>query len=180
MGLTKSSLKSSLFLNFIVLFQMYPVAELIKNLADKHGRKRHNLLPILQGVVEQEKYLSEYSMLEIARELDLPAAEVYGTATFYSFLEHKKMGKYIIRICKTITCSMKGKNQIIKTIEDMLNINVGETTPDGNFSLLQTNCLGFCHMAPAMLINYEVFTDLTPEKVREILTVFINKKDKEG
>ncbi len=158
---------------------MYPVSELIKNLADQHGRNRHNLLPILQGVVEQEKYLSEYSMIEIARELDLPASEVYGTATFYSFLEYKKMGRYIIRVCKTITCSMKGKNQILKTIEDMLKINVGETTPDGNFSLLQTNCLGCCHQAPAMLINYDVFTDLTPERVREILTSYINKKGKE-
>ena len=66
---------------------MDPVSELIKNLADQHGRNRHNLLPILQGVVEREKYLSEYSMIEIARELDLPASEVFGTATFYSFLE---------------------------------------------------------------------------------------------
>lgn len=159
---------------------MNPVSELIKNLADEHGRNRHNLLPILQGVVEQEKYLSEYSMTEIARELDLPAAEVYGTATFYSFLEHKKMGKYIIRICKTIICSMKGKNQVMLAIEDMLKISVGETTPDGNFSLLQTNCLGFCHKAPAMLINNEVFTDLTPEKVREILSTYLNMKRKEA
>ena len=158
---------------------MNQVADLIKNLADQHGRKRQSLLPILQGVVEQEKYLSEYSMIEIAQELDLPTSEVFGTATFYSFLEHKKMGRYIIRVCKTITCSMKGKNQVLLAIEDMLKINIGETTPDGNFSLLQTNCLGFCHMAPAMLINNEVFTELTPEKVREILSVFINKK-KEG
>jgi len=158
---------------------MDTVTDLIKKLADQHGRNRHNLLPILQGVVEQEKYLSEYSMIEIARELDLPASEVYGTATFYSFLEYKKMGKYIIRICKTITCSMKGKNQVILAIQDMLKINVGETTPDGNFSLLQTNCLGFCHKAPAMLINNEVYNDLTPEKVREILSMYLNKK-KEG
>lgn len=155
---------------------MNPISELIKNLADQHGRERHNLLPILQGVVEQEKYLSEFSMIEIARELDLPAAEVYGTATFYSFLEHKKMGKHIIRVCKTITCSMKGKNQILLAIEDMLKITLGETTPDGNFSLLQTNCLGFCHKAPAMLINNEVYTELTPEKVREILSSYMKKK----
>ena len=157
---------------------MNSVSNLIKNLADQHGRARNNLLPILQGVVEQEKYLSEYSMIEIARELDLPASEVYGTATFYSFLEYKKMGKYIIRICKTITCSMKGKNQVLLTIEEMLKINVGETTPDGVFSLLQTNCLGFCHKAPAMLINNEVYTDLTPERVREILSSYL-KKSKE-
>lgn len=158
---------------------MNPVSDLIKNLADQHGRERHNLLPILQGVVEQEKFLSERSMVEIARELDLPASEVFGTATFYSFLETKKMGKYIIRICKTITCSMKGKNQVLLAIQDMLKINVGETTPDGTFSLLHTNCLGFCHKAPAMLINNEVYTELTPEKVREILSSYLKKASEE-
>lgn len=158
---------------------MNPVSELIKNLAEQHGRSRHHLLPILQGVVEREKYLSEFSMIEIARELDLPASEVFGTATFYSFLETKKMGKYIIRICKTITCSMKGKNQVLLAIEDMLKIHVGETTPDGTFSLLQTNCLGFCHKAPAMLINNEVYTDLTPEKVREVLSAYLKRNKEE-
>ncbi|MFA5849358.1 MAG: NAD(P)H-dependent oxidoreductase subunit E [Bacteroidales bacterium] len=159
---------------------MKPITELIKDLADLHGRDRHSLLPILQGVVEQEKYLSEYSMIEIARELDLPATEVFGTATFYSFLEYKKMGRYIIRICKTITCSMKGEKQILLAIEDMLKIKVGETTPDGSFSLLQTNCLGFCHKAPAMLINNDVYTELTPEKVREILSEYLNRKNEGG
>ena len=152
---------------------MNPVKDLIKNLADTHGRARENLLPILQGVVEQEKYLSEFAMIEIARELDLPPAEIYGSATFYSFLEHRKMGKYTIRVCKTITCSMKGKNQILHAIEDTLKIGLGETTPDGKFSLLQTNCLGWCHKAPAMLINDEVFTELTPEKVRDILKQYL-------
>jgi NADH:ubiquinone oxidoreductase subunit E len=154
---------------------MSPTQIIIKELADKYGRSRENLLPIMQGVVEQESYLSEYSMVEIAREMDLPAAEVYGTATFYSFLEVKKMGRYIIRICKTITCAMKGKGQVLHAIQDMLKIQVGETTPDGRFSLLQTNCLGLCHKAPAMVINNEVFTDLTPEKVREIITEYMHK-----
>ena len=154
---------------------MNQTAELIAELAEKHGRSREKLLPILQGVVEQEKYISDESMIQIARELDLPAAEVFGTATFYSFLEYKKMGTYVIRVCKTITCAMKGKNQILLTIEDMLKIGVGETTNDKKFSLLQTNCLGWCHKAPAMLINDEVYTELTPERVREILSEYIKK-----
>ncbi|MFA9391256.1 MAG: NAD(P)H-dependent oxidoreductase subunit E [Prolixibacteraceae bacterium] len=149
--------------------------ELITELAEKYGRSRENLLPILQGVVERENYLSENSMMEIARELDLSAAEVYGTATFYSFLEYKKMGKFVIRLCKTITCAMKGKNQILLSIQDMLKIGVGETTPDKKFSLLETNCLGWCHKAPAMLINDEVFTELTPERVREILSDYMKR-----
>lgn len=154
---------------------MDQTTELIAELAGKHGRTRENLLPILQGVVEKENYLSDETMIKIARELDLPAAEVFGTASFYSFLEYKKMGKYVIRVCKTITCAMKGKNQILLTIEDMLKIGVGETTNDKKFSLLQTNCLGWCHKAPAMLINDEVYTELTPERVREILSEYMKK-----
>jgi NADH-quinone oxidoreductase subunit E len=124
-------------------------------------------------LVQQEKYLSEYSMIEIAREMDIPASEVYGTATFYSFLETKPVGKYIIRICKTITCAMKGKNQILLAIKDMLKIDVGETTADKKFTLLETNCLGWCHKAPAILINDQVYTEVTPEKIREILTGYM-------
>jgi len=154
---------------------MSPIQQLIKELADQHGRRRESLLPVMQGVVEQENYLSEYSMVEIAREMDLPAAEVYGTATFYSFLEVKKMGRYIIRICKTISCAMKGKSQVVFAIQDMLKIRTGETSADGRFSLLETNCLGLCHKAPAMLINHDVYTDLTPEKVREILGTYLEK-----
>ena len=152
---------------------MDPIQFLIKDLAEKHGRKRESLLPILQGVVESEKYLSEYSIAEIAREVDIPASEVYGTASFYSFLETKPVGNYIIRICKTITCAMKGKNQVLFAIQDMLKIKLGETTPDKRFTLIETNCLGWCHKAPAMMVNNEVFTDLTPEKVREILTSYM-------
>lgn len=154
---------------------MDSIQSLIKDLAEQYGRKRESLLPILQGLVERENYLSEYSMVEIAREVDIPAAEVYGTATFYSFLETKPTGKYIIRVCKTITCAMKGKNQMMFAIQDMLKIKLGETTPDNRFSLLESNCLGWCHKAPAMLINNEVYTELTPEKVREILSSYMKQ-----
>jgi NADH-quinone oxidoreductase subunit E len=154
---------------------MSPTQLLIRELADKYGRERENLLPIMQGVIEKERFLSEYSMVEIAREMDLPAAEIYGTATFYSFMEVKSMGRFIIRICKTITCAMKGKSQVLFAIQDMLKIKVGETTADGKFSLLQTNCLGLCHKAPAMLINHEIYTDLTPEKAREIISGYMKK-----
>ncbi|MFB6317561.1 NAD(P)H-dependent oxidoreductase subunit E [Saccharicrinis sp. FJH54] len=152
---------------------MDPIKELIHELAEFHGRERTSLLPILQGVVKKERYLSEYSMKEVARELELPAAEVFGTATFYSFMENKKTGKNIIRVCKTISCSMKGTNQILLAIQDMLKIKLGETTPDGMFTLLQTNCLGWCHKAPAILINDEVYTELTPEKVRDVISDYL-------
>ena len=149
--------------------------ELVKELANKHGRGRDSLLPILQDLVVQNRYLSKQDMVDVARELDISAADVFGTATFYSFLDTEVRGRFVIRICKTISCAMKGKNDVLTTIEEILKIKVGETSPDRKFSLLESNCIGWCHKAPAMLINDTPYTELTPEKVTEILREYIRK-----
>ena len=154
---------------------MYQVGNLVKELSDKHGHARESLMPILQAIVQKHNYLTDEAMVEVARELDISAAEVYGTASFYTFLDTQAKGKYVIRVCKTITCSMKGKSDIIQSIEEMLNIKVGETTPDNQFSLIETNCIGWCHKAPAILINDLPFTELTPEKVSEIIKDYMQK-----
>lgn len=154
---------------------MYNVGNLVKELSDKHGRRRDSLMPILQGIVERHNYLTDEAMVEVARELDISAAEVYGTASFYTFLDTSVRGKYVIRVCKTITCSMKGKNDIVHIIEDMLKIKVGETTSDKMFSLIETNCIGWCHKAPAILINEIPYTELTTEKVVEIIKSYMRK-----
>jgi len=154
---------------------MPEIKELVKSLASKHGKTRESLIPILQGVIHEQRYISDEAMTEIARELDISAAQVYGTATFYSFLDTQPRGKYVIRVCKTISCAMKGKNLIAQEVEDMLKIKVGETTQNKKFSLLETNCLGWCHKGPAMLVNDDAYTDLTTEKVREIINQYIQK-----
>jgi NADH:ubiquinone oxidoreductase subunit E len=154
---------------------MYQVGNLVKELSEKHGHARESLMPILQGIVQKHNYLTDEVMVEVARELDISAAEVYGTASFYTFLDTQVKGKYVIRVCKTITCSMKGKSDIIHTIEEMLKIKVGETTSDNQFSLIETNCIGWCHKAPAILINELPYTELTPEKVSEIIKDYMQK-----
>jgi NADH:ubiquinone oxidoreductase subunit E len=154
---------------------MYQVGNLVKELSDKHGHARESLMPILQAIVQKHNYLTDEAMVEVARELDISAAEVYGTASFYTFLDTQVKGKYIIRVCKTITCSMKGKSDIIHTLEEILKIKVGETTSDKQFSLIETNCIGWCHKAPAILINELPYTELTPEKVSEIIKNYIQK-----
>jgi NADH:ubiquinone oxidoreductase subunit E len=154
---------------------MYQVGNLVKELSDKHGHARESLMPILQAIVLKHNYLTDEAMVEVARELDISAAEVYGTASFYTFLDTQVKGKYVIRVCKTITCSMKGKSDIIHTLEEILKIKVGETTTDKQFSLIETNCIGWCHKAPAILINEMPYTELTPEKVSEIIEDYMNK-----
>ena len=154
---------------------MYQVGNLVKELSDKHGRVRESLMPILQDIVQKHNYITDEAMVEVARELDISAAEVYGTASFYTFLDTQVKGKYVIRVCKTITCSMKGKSDIIQTLEDILKIKVGETTADRQFSILETNCIGWCHKAPAILVNDMPYTELTPEKVTEIIKDYMQK-----
>ena len=143
--------------------------ELVKQLINKHGIHRSSLLPVMQGVVKEESYLSDEAMIEIARGLDLSAADVYGTASFYSFLYTEYKGKNIIRICKTITCKMKGKHKIVEAIEDHLKIKKGETTRNGKFTIMEANCLGWCHKGPVMLVNDDVYPEVEADKVVEIL-----------
>jgi NADH:ubiquinone oxidoreductase subunit E len=154
---------------------MYQVGNLVKELSDKHGHARESLMPILQAIVLKHNYLTDEAMVEVARELDISAAEVYGTASFYTFLDTQVKGKFVIRVCKTITCSMKGKSDIIQALEEILKIKVGETTADKQFSLVETNCIGWCHKAPAILINEMPYTELTPEKVSEIIKDYMKK-----
>ena len=155
---------------------MAEVKELVKRLSQEHGNTREHLIPVLQGIVDDQNHLSTEAMREVAEMMDISAAEVFGTASFFSFLDIKDEGKYKIRICKSITCDMKGKHELVKVMEDMLKVKLGETTQGKRFSLLETNCIGLCDKGPAMLINDEYFTELTPAKVRAILGNYIRNK----
>lgn len=149
---------------------------LVKELVEKNGRCRNSLMPILQGIVQKEHYLSEEAMLDVARELDLSAADVYGTASFYTFLNTVPRGKNIVRVCKTITCHMKGKDEIINAISNQLKVKVGETTHDKKFTLLTANCLGWCHKGPVMLVNDDIYPELNPVKAVEIIQNYIKEQ----
>lgn len=155
---------------------MIIVTESIKEKVERHGKTRAALLPVLQDIVAEKNYLSDTDLVEVAKEMNISAADVFGTATFYSFLDTKPRGKYVIRVCKTISCSMKGKHEVLSTIEETLKIKFGETTADRKFSLLETNCIGWCHKAPAMLINDEPYTELTSQKVTEVLREYIKHR----
>lgn len=154
---------------------MSETKELINKFVVKYGRSREALLPVLQAIVDDKNYLTQEDMAEIATGLNISAADVYGTASFYTFLDYKKRGKYVIRVCKSIIAEMKGKKEIVKTLENLLKIKVGETTADGMFSLLETNDIGWSDKEPSMLINHTPYTELTPEKVIQIITEYRKK-----
>lgn len=131
--------------------------------------ERKKLLVLLKERQKKSGCVPKEFIAEVAQSLDISISEAYGVATFYSFLSTKLLGRYVIRVCKSLPCYLKNSETIVKSLEDELGIKPGETTPDGKFSLELTNCIGACDEAPAMLINHDVHGDLTTEKIVQIL-----------
>ena len=132
-------------------------------------RTRENLLGELKAAQRQHGYVSKEVITETARTFGLPISEVYGITTFYSFLSTRPLGKYVIRICRSIPCDMQNAQMIIGSIAAEIGIGPGQTTADGKFSLELTHCIGACDLAPAMLVNNELYGRLTAGKIAEIL-----------
>lgn len=132
-------------------------------------KDQKSLLMMLQEAQRKSDYLSQEVMEEPSKSLGIPKSEVYGVATFYTFLSTKPQGRNVIRVCRSLPCFLKNSQLIIKSIEQEIGIKPGETTPDGKFSFQLTNCIGACDKAPAMMINDKVYGDLTAKKISEIL-----------
>jgi NADH-quinone oxidoreductase E subunit len=128
-----------------------------------------NLLVALKEAQTRFGYLSQELIAELADFLDMPVNDVYGVASFYSFLSTKPQGRNVIRICRSLPCYLQNGQTVIEAVEKEIGIKPGETTPDGRFSFELTNCIGLCDRAPAMLINNDAHVDLTPEKIAQIL-----------
>ncbi len=141
----------------------------IEELVEKFGKERSALLPILQTIQTKHKYISDFAQQETARMLDIHPVEVYSVISFYSFLHAQPCGKNIVRLCRTITCDLMGKDVVARAIERELGITFGETTKDKRITLEYTNCVGMCDQGPAMIINERVYSHLTPESAIEII-----------
>jgi len=133
---------------------------------------RESLILRLKEAQNKFGYVPQEVMAELAQSLGIPINEVYGVASFYSFLSVRPLGRNVIRICRSLPCYLKGAQTIIQTVEKELGIKPGETTPDGRFSFQFTNCIGLCDRAPAMMINHDAHVELTPEKIAQILQTY--------
>jgi NADH:ubiquinone oxidoreductase subunit E/NAD-dependent dihydropyrimidine dehydrogenase PreA subunit len=137
--------------------------------APRRNMGRAGLLPMLKREAGARGRLSREVMEDTAGKTDLSLSDVYGVASFYSFLPRKGKAKNRIRICRCVPCEMKGAQTIRGALERELGIGPGETTPDGKFALEVVGCIGACDQAPAMLVNDHLFGNLTREKIGDIL-----------
>ena len=146
------------------------LTEDIEQMIKKFGKKRSALLSILHEIQIKHRHISEYAQQEIARLLDIHPVEVYSVLSFFAFLNANPKGRNLVRICQTISCDMKGKDNIVRAIERELDVKIGGTTSDNKFTVEYVNCLGLCDEGPAMAINDQVFTKLTPETAVKLLS----------
>lgn len=148
----------------------------VEEILKKHEYRQDNLIKILLDVQREYRYIPEEVINYISVALNLSPAKIYGVATFYAQFSLKPKGKYTILVCDGTACHMAGSTGLIEVIREELNIKPGEVTDDLLFSLDQVGCLGACALAPAMVINEEVYGNLNPEKVKEIIK---NLKERE-
>lgn len=153
----------------MLVFEKNALSEEIEMLVGKYGTDRSALLQILQDIQRKHKYISDFAQQEVARLMNIHPVEVNGVISFYSFLHSVPQGKNIVKLCKTISCDMAGKDKIEEALQRELGIKFGDTTRDKKFTLEHTNCIGMCDQGPAMLVNENVFTKIDPEKAVNIL-----------
>jgi NADH-quinone oxidoreductase subunit E len=128
-----------------------------------------NLLLLLRDTQSRFGYLPQNLLTSVSESLHVPSGEVYGVATFYSFLSVQPQGRHIIRICKSLPCFLRKSRQIVQAIEDATGVELGKYSADARFSVQLTNCIGECDKAPAMMVDGHVYVDLTSHKVSQIL-----------
>jgi NADH:ubiquinone oxidoreductase subunit E len=133
------------------------------------ARLEKNLLVLLERTRDVYGYLPDHALTGLAEQFGIPVVDVYAAVTFYRSLPVRPLGKHVIKVCKSVPCYLKNNRLVINAIEKELGIGPGQTSHDGLFSLEMVNCIGACDKAPAMMIDDDVFGDLTPEKVPEIL-----------
>lgn len=148
--------------------------EELKKEIERQKKQPGAVIPILQKAQEIFGYLPEEVQRFVAEELNLPLEDVYAVATFYSQFSLKPKGKHEISVCMGTACYVKGADKILEKLSEILKIKSGDCTKDGKFSLSECRCLGACGMAPVMKINNDVYGNLTPEKVEEILKSYKN------
>jgi NADH-quinone oxidoreductase E subunit len=141
----------------------------INELKGKYPDPKSALLPALEIAQQEKGWLSEEVMREVGQAMDLSPTEVASVASFYTMLYTQPVGEHVIQVCTNITCSLLGAEHLVDYISRELGIEVGQTTPDGKFTLLTVECLGSCGTAPMMQVDETYYENLTEEMIERIL-----------
>ncbi len=151
--------------------------ERLEAIIDRHRRETWSLISLLQDVQEAFGYIPPESIDSIAEALKIFPSQVQGVISFYAGFSLVPKGKYVLRVCRGTACHVKGGRSVLRLMKKELRLNEGETSPDYQFTLETTACLGACALAPTMMVNRTYFGKLSPPKVTSILDEYGKKEE---
>ena len=145
----------------------------------KYPQAMENVLLILHELQKNnsQNYLTEEDLIWVADYLNVTYSQIYGLATYYTLFSLKPRGRHIIRVCRSPVCQMIGAGRIFDQIKRILNLNIGETTPDGLFTLEPTECIGQCDRAPCLSVDDSIYGGVKPSGIEDIFKIY--KKNNE-
>ena len=146
--------------------------DLTERVLPRYENKRGALLPCLHAIQHEHGWIPAQAMLEIAEFLGIAPGDVIDTASFYEEYWLKPKGKHLVQVCRSLACEFcggGGQKEVSQACKDTLGIDVGETTDDGQFTLVELECLGSCGTAPAMLIDETLYENVDPKRIAQTL-----------
>lgn len=142
----------------------------IREVVENIGSTRADLIPVLQAITNKFGYISQSAIKELSGLMGLPTKEIFSVATFYRMLSTQPRGKHVIQFCESAPCHVVGGREVFLALQEALNLELGQTSPDNKWTLLTTSCLGVCGVGPVILIDTDMYGNVTPEQVKIILS----------
>jgi NADH-quinone oxidoreductase subunit E len=147
----------------------------VQQFVDEWKDKPGNLIMVLHAVQEHYGYVPRQTAMKLAKELETPLAKIYGVITFYHYFKTTKPGRNKMAVCMGTACYLKGAKDIVEETENLLDIRVGETTEDGEFTMEAVRCVGCCGLAPVLTVNGEVYGKVNKDKLPDVLAKHRNE-----
>ena len=144
------------------------------DIAKKYSQSMENVLLILHELQKNnpQNYLTEEDLIWVADYLNVTYSQIYGLTTYYTLFSLKPRGRHIIRVCRSPVCQMIGSGSIFEQIKRILNLNIGETTPDGTFTLEPTECIGQCDRAPCLSVDDSIYGGVKPSGIEDVIKIY--------
>jgi NADH:ubiquinone oxidoreductase subunit E len=141
----------------------------VKSAIERHGSTRAELIPILMDINKALGYLPGEALEKLSHDLRVPKSEIFSVASFYQMLSTKAVGKHVVQFCESAPCHVVGGRQVWLALQDSLGLKAGETSKDGLWTLHTTSCLGACGVGPVVVVDEDMYGNVTPDQLPGIL-----------
>lgn len=152
-----------------------PTEQKLNELLHAFPEKRSALLPALHLIQKEAGYISQEGVAFLAEQFGLSTAQIYETVTFYNMFFTKPVGRCVLQVCTNISCMLRGGEELLAILRDRLGIQIGETSKDGKFTLMEVECLASCGTAPVIQLNDEYLENLDVPKLQELIDTLTKK-----